>query len=62
MADVTAKHCPKCKSNVMAVRPSTNHALHLCISFFTLGMWIPIWILSSVKFGGWKCPTCGGSC
>lgn len=24
--------------------------------------WVPIWILSAIKIGGWKCPTCGSKC
>ena len=63
MADQrTQKFCKRCKSNVLAVRPGTNHVLHLLLSLVTCLIWVPIWILSAIKIGGWKCPTCGSKC
>lgn len=52
--------CRRC-GPVLARRPGTNHVLHLLVTLFTCSLWIPIWILASVRIGGWKCPKCGGS-
>jgi hypothetical protein len=37
--------CPHCSRRVLTVKERTNHLLHLFISFFTLFMWMPIWII-----------------
>lgn len=59
--DETSKFCRACQRQVLARRPATNHVLHLIMTIITLGMWLPIWLLSSVKFGGWRCSFCGRS-
>lgn len=53
------KRCKACNGNVLAERKGTNHLLHFFLSLFTLGFWVIIWILHSIKIGGWKCPKCG---
>jgi len=50
----------KCGTNVLVKRPGTNHVLHLLLSIVTMGFWLPIWILVSIKIGGWRCNQCGG--
>lgn len=57
--DRTSRFCRTCNRQALATRPGTNHILHLLISVFTLGLWIPMWILISIKIGGWRCNTCG---
>lgn len=58
-------YCKKCNENVIGERSvkSTNHILHLLLSIFTLGCWIPIWILMFFNFyiGGYKCTKCASS-
>lgn len=56
------RFCKDCNAKVLAVRKGTNHLLHFFISLFTIGLWVPIWIFSAIKIGGWKCPTCGRRC
>lgn len=51
--------CKVCQRQVMIRRAGTNHVLHLLLSIFTAGLWLPIWILSSIKIGGWRCSACG---
>jgi hypothetical protein len=52
--------CPVCNKQSMMVRTTPNHLLHLLLSIFTGGLWIPIWILSSMRVGsGWRCASCG---
>ncbi len=47
--------CEACNKQVMVRRKSTNHILHLILSVLTAGIWIIVWILSSIKVGGWRC-------
>lgn len=51
--------CKTCKAKRMIRRPGTNHVLHLLLTLCTLGFWIIIWALASVKIGGWRCTQCG---
>jgi hypothetical protein len=51
--------CKVCNKQVMIRRKGTNHILHLLLSVVTMGIWIIIWILASVKIGGWRCTQCG---
>lgn len=55
------KYCNHCQKNVMAQKNTPNHLLHFFLAIFTLGLWIPIWILISVfNVGGYRCTQCGG--
>ena len=62
-------YCNQCNAKRKVERKSTNHILHFIITvilgIFTIGIgsavWIVIWILSSIKIGGWICSTCGSS-
>lgn len=54
--------CPHCQEQTLALGRTPNHVLHLILSFFTIGLWIPIWILISLgKIGGYRCSKCGTS-
>lgn len=53
-------HCLNCAKDVLVKRQGTSHVLHLLLSLITVGFWIPVWFLSSVKIGGWSCGACGG--
>ncbi len=55
----TSKFCATCNRQSLAVRKGTNHILHLLISCVTFGLWIPVWVLTSIKIGGWRCNVCG---
>ena len=55
----TRKFCSECDKNCLAERPGTSHLLHLLMTLLTGGLWSIIWVGTIVKFGGWKCPTCG---
>lgn len=52
-------HCKHCDRDVMVRRKGTNHILHLLLSIVTVGIWIIMWILLSIKIGGWRCSICG---
>lgn len=55
----TSGFCKDCGKNAVLYRKSANHILHLLLSVFTLGVWLPIWFLISFQFGGWRCVNCG---
>lgn len=40
-----------------------NHVLHLLISVFTCGLWLPVWLVLIVatKSAPWRCSQCGGT-
>lgn len=52
-------YCGECQEKRVVYRPGTNHILHLLLSLVTAGFWLIIWFCCSVKFGGWRCATCG---
>jgi hypothetical protein len=55
----TQKYCKRCQDHELHARPATSHLIHLIITVFLCGFWIPIWILASLKIGGWRCQRCG---
>ncbi len=57
--EYTSKYCKYCGQQRKFERPGTNHILHLILSILTVGLWIPVWILSAIKIGGWRCSFCG---
>ena len=61
MADQKASGKCRVCGDVLVTRAGTNHILHLILTLITCGFWLLIWILASVKIGGWKCSQCGRS-
>lgn len=57
--DQTSRFCSVCQKRTLWARPGTNHLLHLLVTLFLCGFWLPVWILASIKIGGWKCQSCG---
>lgn len=57
--DQTSKFCPVCQKRTLWARPGTNHILHLLLTIFLCGFWLPVWLLASIRIGGWRCQTCG---
>lgn len=53
--------CSRCKDQRKVGRKGTSHVLHLLLSIVTMGLWLIIWIGTSIKFGGWRCETCGST-
>ncbi len=52
-------YCKECGKKVVIFRKGTNHILHLLLSIVTCGAWLVIWLLCSIKIGGWRCSVCG---
>ena len=59
MSEQISKYCKNCDTNVLAIRQSPNHILHLLLSIVTCGWWLIVWFLVSIKMGGWQCSRCG---
>ena len=57
--DKSSGFCKHCNRQVVVFRKGTNHVLHLILTLITFGLWLIIWIGVGVKFGGWRCTTCG---
>ncbi len=57
--DQSHKYCRCCQRSQMHFRKGTNHILHLLLTVFMCGWWLPVWLLLAVKVGGWQCETCG---
>ncbi len=55
----TGGYCKYCEVRVMVRRNGTSHILHLLLAIVTMGFWIPVWFLMSIKVGGWRCIECG---
>jgi hypothetical protein len=52
--------CEEEVAMVLAERQTPNHILHLLLSVFTAGFWIPVWILVILfGSGSYCCPRCG---
>ncbi len=44
----------------MATGTTPNHILHLVLSLFTCGLWLPVWlIIVLASIGGYRCSKCG---
>jgi len=54
-------HCPYCARSQVFARQAPNHLLHMNLSLWTLGLWLPVWLVLCLQRGGWKCPDCGGA-
>lgn len=59
--DKKGGYCDNCEKSVVVFRKGTNHILHLLMSVVTAGFWLIIWVLSAIKFGGWRCTECGST-
>ena len=57
-----SKYCKRCQRDVLVRRKGTNHILHLLLTVLTGGLWLIVWILVSIKIGGWRCTYCGIKC
>lgn len=53
-------YCEDCDAPRKLERPTANHVVHLIITIITMGLWLPVWLMACVRFGGWQCSTCGG--
>ncbi len=56
----SSRFCHRCNTQVLAQRERPNHVLHLLITCFLCGLWIPLWVYAAVRDRPWLCQLCGG--
>ena len=57
------RHCKFCERKTLHERPSFSSTLGCLFSVFTLGLFIPVWLLIGVWEAmayKWRCQSCGG--
>lgn len=50
--------CNQCGQSVGTLN-SPNHLLHAILAVLTVGLWVPVWILSAMSTGKPICNRCG---
>lgn len=43
------EYCRKCQRITIHFGHSTNHLLHLLITFISYGLWIPVWLTTHIR-------------
>jgi hypothetical protein len=53
--------CAVCGETRLFVKPGTSHGVHLIISLFLCGLWIPVWFLDTLchNLTRSRCSVCG---
>src|SRR5688500_9021650 len=51
--------CPSCAKATAHHQQTCNHVLHLLVSLFMCGAWLPVWFLLAFSPGPPTCGTCG---
>lgn len=54
------RNCKSCGQATMHVQQKPNHVLHLLLTIFTVGIWLPIWFLVGLVQEKPQCTICGG--
>lgn len=54
-------YCLDCKQPRLFTRQGTNHIIHLLLTLFLCGLWLPIWLLISIsdQRNAYYCSQCG---
>ena len=63
VVDQVQMYCPHCGRQVFGHRPAASHDMHLVLTMFTLGVWLPAWLLISVyqQAQPYLCSACGSA-
>lgn len=58
---VTRRFCPDCGQQRPFEKRTRNHVLHLLLTVFTFGIWLPIWLLLmlATMVTPYRCRECG---
>ncbi|MBL7223420.1 MAG: hypothetical protein ISS72_06190 [Candidatus Brocadiae bacterium] len=59
MTEIKSAYCLQCKEVRRFERRGVNHVLHLLLSVFSLGLWVPLWILLALCPEVFHCMACG---
>lgn len=57
--ETTNQWCDYCQRWVRAERPAFNNVLHLLLTLFCCGLWLPIWGLCAIIPRHYNCSRCG---
>ena len=52
-------YCEHCEQQVLVRQDRPNHIAHAIISLLTGGLWLPVWLGVTIRWGGWRCTWCG---
>lgn len=56
----TSLFCPQCRQPRLFLQQTPNHILHLLVSVFLCGLWLPVWFLIAVTNDApFLCSICG---
>ena len=57
------RFCLRCNQMTLHVHRGASHVLHLLLSVFTLGLWLPIWLVVGIASAATPpaCQTCGST-
>ncbi len=57
---ITAE-CSYCRMTRLFTKAGPSHILHLLLSVFTVGLWLPVWLIIVVlgAFQPYRCTVCG---
>jgi hypothetical protein len=63
VVDQVQMYCPHCARSVLGHRPAASHDMHLVLTMFTLGAWLPAWLLVSIyqQAQPYACSVCGSA-
>ena len=53
------RSCTRCGVQTIHVQQEPNHVLHLLLSVFTIGIWLPVWALVGFLPERPRCAVCG---
>lgn len=61
--DQASFHCPQCQQQRLFTRNGVNHVVHLLVTLFLCGLWLPVWIIiaASQSSNPYFCSSCGYS-
>lgn len=56
------RHCMTCGQPRLFEKPGPNHILHLLLTVFSGGLWIPMWVIITLfcSLTPFRCTVCGG--
>ena len=55
--ETRSRWCRDCQRRTLAVWQRQHYALHLALTMFTCGAWLPFWFI--LFSGRWVCHRCG---
>lgn len=55
---ISRGYCPNCDKEVITEIKSPSHLIHLVLTLFTFGLWLPVWIIIAID-PTLNCRECG---